>query len=114
MAVGDEDGANAVELVGEVRDVGDHQIHAEHLFVGERQLGVNGDDVAVVLDGHAVLADLAQPAEWGQPQRLGLLIPLFSALGAAGARGLALRRAPLLCLLRTLARVSLAATSSLW
>src|SRR5260370_27600236 len=113
MAVGDEDGANAVELVGEVRDVGDHQIHAEHLFVREHQPGVNEDDVAVVLDGHAVLADLAQPAEGGQPERLGLLLPRVSALRPPGPRRRPRPPAPFFLLFPPQAAISLRPAASL-
>ena len=47
----------------DVGDVGDDEVDAEHLLVGEHEAGVDGDHVVAVLEQHHVLADLAETAE---------------------------------------------------
>jgi hypothetical protein len=54
----------------EVAEVGQHEIDAEVLVPREREPGVDDDRSSVVLvDGH-VLADLAEPAERDDPDRI--------------------------------------------
>ena len=63
VAVGDDDAAQLFLALQQVADIGDDQVDAQHLFLGEHQAGIDDDDVVVVLDGHHVLADFAQAAE---------------------------------------------------
>jgi hypothetical protein len=63
VPVGNDDAPDAVELVPQVGHVGDHEVDAEHLVLGEHHAGVDGDDVVAGLDHHHVAADLAEAAE---------------------------------------------------
>ena len=63
VAVGQDDRLDLVGALDQVGDVGDHQVDAQHLLLGEHQAGVDDQDPAVVLDRHHVDADLAQPTE---------------------------------------------------
>jgi hypothetical protein len=63
VAVGEENGADAVPVLDEVREVGDREVHAEHLVFGEHEAAVDDDDRVAELVGHHVHADLAQAAE---------------------------------------------------
>src|SRR3990172_2673869 len=66
--MGDEEGLDVGLLVPEIGDVGDDEIDAEHLLVGEHQAAVDDDDVVAVLEDEHVLADLAHPAERDDPE----------------------------------------------
>ena len=52
-------------LLAQVGEVGQHEVDAEHVGVGEHQAAVEQHDATVELDGRAVAADLAEPAEEG-------------------------------------------------
>ena len=62
-------------VVAQVREVGQHEVDAVHVGIGEHQPAVDEQDVAgiaaALLDRHAVAADLTQPAEEDDPHRLG-------------------------------------------
>ena len=63
VSVGDEQSPDAVLVLDEVRHIGDHQVNAVHILVGEAHAAVDDDDLAAVLiDGH-VLADLVEAAK---------------------------------------------------
>ena len=59
VAVCYQDGPYPGVVVQQVRDVGDGEIDSGGALVGEQHARVHDDDVAAVLDGHHVLADLA-------------------------------------------------------
>ena len=68
VPVRQHDRADASAL--QVPDVREQQVDAEVLVARERETGVHDDDlVAELVDGH-VLADLAEPAERDDPQRV--------------------------------------------
>ena len=54
----------------EVGDVGDDEVDPEHLLVREHQAAVDHDDLVAVLEDVHVLADLADPAERDDAERL--------------------------------------------
>ena len=62
---------DAVGVLAQVREVGQHEVDAVHVGAGEHQPAVDEQDPAVVadalLDGHAVAADLPEPAEEDEP-----------------------------------------------
>ena len=63
VAVGDEEGEHVVAALAQEGDVGQDEVDAQHLVAREGQPAVDHDDLAAVLDGRHVLADLAHPAE---------------------------------------------------
>ena len=69
MAVGDEDAAHAVAVLQHIGEVGDDGVHAGHRLVREDLAAVDDDDVAAVLIGRHVLADLAHAAQRDHAQR---------------------------------------------
>ena len=62
VPVGDHDGDQPLGRLHEIAEVGVQDVRAEPAAV-ERQATVDHDALALVLDGHAVHADLAEPAE---------------------------------------------------
>ena len=50
-------------VFNEVGDVGDDDVDAEQLRLGEHEAGVNDDNVVFPANGEAVHAELAQPAK---------------------------------------------------
>ena len=67
VAVGDEEGLQAVGVLEDVGDIGDDQVHAEHVLFGEHEAGVDGDEVLAVLEEHHVLADLSESSQGYDP-----------------------------------------------
>ena len=63
VRVRDEDPFDLVAALAEVLDVGDDEVDAEHLLVGEHEPGVDDQDVVALLDRHHVLPDLTDTAE---------------------------------------------------
>ena len=63
VAVGDEQTADAVLVLGEVAHVGNDKVDAVHIVAGKSHAAVHDDDLAAVLIHGHVLADLVQPAE---------------------------------------------------
>ena len=57
-------------LVEEVREVGQDEVDPEVLVAGEGEPGVDDDAVVAVLEHGHVLADLAEPAERDDPERV--------------------------------------------
>lgn len=63
MGMGQEDAANFVLVFFEVGEVGDDDIDAEHLFVGEAKAAVDDNDVVSLPNNGAVFADFSDTAE---------------------------------------------------
>ena len=70
VGVGDEERLDVGAALLEIGDVGDDEVDAEHLLVGEHQSAVDDDDLVAVLEDVHVLADLAHPAERDDAERL--------------------------------------------
>ncbi len=68
--MGDQERLDLGAALLEVGDVGDDEVDAEHLLVGEHQAAVDDDDVVAVLEHVHVLADLADAAERDDAERL--------------------------------------------
>ena len=58
VTVGYEDGANLVDPVHQVRDVGDDQIDPKHALFRELDPAIDDYDIVFVFQGHHVFADL--------------------------------------------------------
>ena len=65
VAVRDDDRLDVVDVLAQVREVGQHEVDAHHLGRREAQPAVDDDDPAVVLDDRHVLADLADASRAG-------------------------------------------------
>ena len=63
VAVRDHDRLDRVDVLAQVREVGQDEVDAHHLGRREAQAAVDDDDPAVVLDDRHVLADLADASE---------------------------------------------------
>ena len=63
VAVREDDAAHMLAIFEQVRNVGDDDVDAQQLGFGEHQAGIDHDDVVAQADGHAVHAELAQPAQ---------------------------------------------------
>jgi hypothetical protein len=65
-----------MQLIREVRRVGDDEVDAKHLIVGKHESGVYDHDIVAVLDCHHILADLAEPPQGHEPDRQRLRVAL--------------------------------------
>ena len=63
VAVRKHDAAHMLAIFEQVRNVGDDDVDAQQLGLGEHQAGVHHDDVVAKADGHAVHTELAHPAQ---------------------------------------------------
>ena len=63
VAVREEHGAQLFGVGVEVGVVGNDEVDAEHLLVGEHEPDVDDDDVVAVLEQHHVAPDLTEAAE---------------------------------------------------
>ena len=63
VAVGQQKAEHLFLPLGQVGDIRQHQVDAEHLLFGEHQAGVDHDDLLVVFENHHVAPDLAQSPE---------------------------------------------------
>ena len=54
---------DAVGVLAQPGEVGQHEVDAEHVGIGEHQAAVEQQDRVLVLEGRAVAADLAEAAE---------------------------------------------------
>ena len=70
VAVGKHDAVDPVGVLVQVGEVGQHQVDAGHVGLGEHDPAVEDEDPPVDLDAGAVAADLAQAAEEDDPHRL--------------------------------------------
>ena len=69
VAVGGDARLDAVGVLAQVREVGQDEVDAVHVGVGEHQPAVDEQQAAVLLEHHAVAADLAETAEEGDADR---------------------------------------------
>ena len=78
-------------------DVGEHEVDAEHVVARELDAAVEHDDLAAVLDGGHVLADLAEAPEGDDPYGVfthgGCLLCVRVARGGRGGSGVGEDRA---------------------
>jgi hypothetical protein len=63
VGVGQQDADHPVLALLEVGEVGQDQVHAQHLLGGEHQADVDHEDLAAVLEQGHVAADLPQASE---------------------------------------------------
>ena len=63
VGVGEEHGFDPVRVVPQVGEVGEDEIDAGHVGVGEHDPAVDDEDAVVDLEAEAVAPDLAEPAE---------------------------------------------------
>ena len=63
VAVGEDDAAHPLATLDQPAHIGDHQVDAEHLGLGEHQAGVDDHDVLAAFDREEVAADLTEPPE---------------------------------------------------
>ena len=54
---------NAVSVFAQPREVGQHQVNTVHVGIGKHETTVNEQQAIVLLDDHAVSADLAETAQ---------------------------------------------------
>ena len=62
VTVRGNDTLDAIRVLAQPREVGKHQIDAVHVGIGEHQSDVDQEHPALLFDGHAVAADLAETA----------------------------------------------------
>ncbi len=72
VAVGEHDRLDVVEAVLEVAEVGQDQVHARLVVLGEEHAAVDDEQAAVVLEHVHVAANLAEAAERNEAQGAGL------------------------------------------
>ncbi len=70
VAVGDEYAEHAVLVLDHVGEVGQDQIDAQHIVVGEHEAGIDDKQGVAVLQNHHVLADGPQSAQGYDFERL--------------------------------------------
>src|SRR5947208_5106176 len=63
VAMSQNNPADKLPVFGEIRNFGDNDVHAQKFGLGEHQARINDDNVVTPAHGHAVHAELAQPAE---------------------------------------------------
>ena len=81
VGMGDEERLDVGAALLEIGDVGDDEVDAEHLLVGEHQAAVDHDDLVAVFEDVHVLADLAYPAERDDAERLVRVVGGMGVLG---------------------------------
>ena len=62
VAMGEDDGADVLLVLDEVGDIGDDDVDAEELGLGEHEAGIDDDDVVFLAEGEAVHTELAESA----------------------------------------------------
>ena len=67
VPVGEDDAIHALGVLAQVGEVGQHEVHAGHLEVGEHDPAVEDEDATVDLDAGAVASDLAQSTKKDHP-----------------------------------------------
>ena len=63
VTVGDEHTPQLFLVGHQIGKIGDHQIHAVHIFIGETDTAVHHDHILAILQDGDVLADLIQTAQ---------------------------------------------------
>ena len=71
VAVGDDAALDAVGVLAQVGEVGQHEVDPEHVGVGEHEPAVEEHDAVVDLDAGAVAPDLTEAAEEDDSNRGG-------------------------------------------
>ena len=69
VRVREDDRAHHALVLFQIGNVGDHDIHAEQLLLGEHQARIDHDNVVARAEGEHVHSELAQSAERNGPQR---------------------------------------------
>ena len=68
MAVGKQVAADMVPLSHQVSDIGNHKVHAQHIFFWKNAAAVHHDNIVFVFENIHVFADLVHSAEGYDPQ----------------------------------------------
>ena len=63
VSVREDDATDLLFVLDQIGDIGDDDVHAKKLDLGEHQAGVDDENVVFVADGEAVHAEFAQSAE---------------------------------------------------
>ena len=63
VTVGEEYTSDFIGILFKIRNIGDHKVDTEHIFIGERKTAVNYYDIVAVLKNGEVLADLVKTAK---------------------------------------------------
>ena len=63
VSVGQQDTADPIRILFQIRNIGDNQIYAKHIIVGERKTAVHDDHVVTVFQNGDIFADLVQAAQ---------------------------------------------------
>ena len=79
VRVREHDGVDGAPAVGEVRDVGQHEIDAEMLVAREREARVDDEAAAVTLDDRHVLPHLTEAAERDDADGISHRDPVYGA-----------------------------------
>ncbi len=66
MAVRQDQCADLVAMLLQIREIGRDDVHAQQFRIGKHHAGVDDDDVVPVADGHRIHTELAQAAERDQ------------------------------------------------
>jgi hypothetical protein len=68
VTVGQHDGEHVVEPLGDVGEVGQDQVDAGLVVLGEQHPAVDDQQLAVELEDGHVASDLTEPAQWDDAQ----------------------------------------------
>ena len=83
MTVGDENTLDFVGILNSIAEIGNNQINAEHIGIGERKSAVNEYHITLTLIERHILADLVKSAQKCNPDRyLGLRRALLALLAS--------------------------------
>jgi hypothetical protein len=63
VGVGQNDGANMLAVLDQVRNIGNYDVNAKQFSFGEHQAGIDDDNVIAIAHSHAVHAELAKSAK---------------------------------------------------
>src|SRR5690606_37322635 len=68
VAVREHDADDVVETILDRLEVGEDQVDARLMVLGEEHAAVDDEDLAVVFERGHVATDLIEPAEWNDPK----------------------------------------------
>ena len=63
VSVGNEHTPQFLLILNQIGKVGDHQIHAVHIFLGKSQTAIHNDHILAVFQNGDVFANLIQTAQ---------------------------------------------------
>ncbi len=66
VPVRDNQSAQAVAILDEIREVGNDDVDSQHIVLGKHEAGIDEYNRVGILDDHHVQADFAQPSQWYQ------------------------------------------------